>query len=213
MCPALRQATACGYPITVTKQLTLWAERSVIDIHYQLAGLPPGRALRFAVEFNFAGFPPGCADRYFVDAQNRVLADFGQRLDLTGAASLRLVDRWLGLDVGFSATVPAGFWAYPVETVSRSQRGLETNHQSVAVLPHWLVAGDAQGRWEVKFQLSLATAMLPTATTSFSDPTEVWQEETPRRADGSHQYIIDGPHAQPAPKSTTGHYARRVYEG
>ena len=153
-----RRGTAFAQPVTVSKQLTLWADRSTIDIHYELEGLPPGRPWHFAVEFNFAGLPPGCPDRYFVDAQGRVLADLGRRLDLAGAGSLRLVDRWLGLDIGLSTTEAGGIWAFPIQSISRSQRGLEMIQQSVAVVPHWTVVGNAEGRWSVELQLSLVTA-------------------------------------------------------
>jgi hypothetical protein len=210
-----RRGTALGHAITVTKQLTLWADNSVVDIRYELAGLPPGRQLRFAVEFNFAGLPAGCPDRYFVDAQGRVLADFGHRLDLTSAASLRLVDRWQGLDVGLSTSASAGFWAYPIQTLSRSQRGLETIHQSVAVLPHWLVVGDAAGHWSVELQLSLSTSA------AGSTPVAGWQapavaavpHRQPRQRQESTHFIVDGPHHQLPPKTIGSQQPRRVYEG
>jgi hypothetical protein len=53
---------------------------------------------------------------------------------------------------------PTGFWTFPVATVSQSESGIELVHQSVAVLPHWLVRGDSEGRWSVTLQLDLNTA-------------------------------------------------------
>ena len=44
-------------------------------------------------------------------------------------------------------------WAFPVETVSQSEGGFELVHQSVCVQPHWMVSGDAEGRWGVKMRL------------------------------------------------------------
>jgi hypothetical protein len=45
----------------------------------------------------------------------------------------------------------------PSGTDDRSEAGFELIHQSVAVLPHWQVKPDAQGRWSVTLQLSIAT--------------------------------------------------------
>ena len=146
-----------GRGVTVTKEVTLWAQRGH-NVHYELAGLPPGQPLQFAIEFNFAGLPPDSADRYFVDAQNQVVADLGRCVDLPAAPSLRLVDRWQGLDVSLAVSEPAGFWAFPICTTSRSQRGLESIQQSVTVMPHWRIVGDATGQFAVDLQLSIVTS-------------------------------------------------------
>ena len=50
-------------------------------------------------------------------------------------------------------------WAFPIETVSQSEGGFELVHQSVAVLPHWHVHGDANGRWSAALQLIADTSL------------------------------------------------------
>ena len=60
--------------------------------------------------------------------------------------------------MGLKSSRPTGFWTFPIETVSQSEGGFELVHQSVAVLPHWLVTADRDGRWSVTMQLSLDTA-------------------------------------------------------
>ncbi len=208
----VRAGQAWGRSVTVTKQVTLWAESSALDIHYELTGLPPGKPLRFAVEFNFAGLPPACADRYFVDAHNQVLSDLGRKLELVSAPSLRVVDRWLGLDVELSASQPAGFWAFPICSTSRSQRGLETIQQSVAVMSHWLVVGDATGRFVVDLQLSIVTP----STGPHPPLRSTWTAQQPvvasRESASGVQYLVDRPHASLAPKSFgSAPQARRIY--
>ena len=47
--------------------------------------------------------------------------------------------------IGLKASRPSGVWTYPVETVSQSEGGFELVHQSVAVVPHWMVEADASG--------------------------------------------------------------------
>ena len=54
---------------------------------------------------------------------------------------------------------PASIWTYPVETVSQSEGGFELVHQSVAVLPHWIVVPDAEGRWSVTVRLAIDTQL------------------------------------------------------
>ncbi|MEK6248457.1 MAG: DUF1926 domain-containing protein, partial [Planctomycetales bacterium] len=63
----------------------------------------------------------------------------------------------LGLDVGLSCNRPTNFWTFPIATVSQSESGFEAVHQSVVVMPHWLIQGDPQGHWGVSMQLSIDT--------------------------------------------------------
>jgi alpha-amylase len=153
--------TAQGYafdlPIKITKGITLEAESNSLEITYLLEGLPTDRPLHFAVELNFAGLPSGADDRYFYTAARQHLGQLGTRLDLADTQTLGLVDEWLGIDLGLNLSQPAGVWTFPVETVSQSEGGFEAVHQQVCVMPHWLVQGDAEGKWSATIELSLDT--------------------------------------------------------
>ena len=72
---------------------------------------------------------------------------------------LGLVDEWLGIDVKLTTSGPTNFWTWPIETVSQSEGGFELVHQSVVVMPHWHVRGDAQGRWSVTMSLDVDTTL------------------------------------------------------
>jgi alpha-amylase len=154
----VREGNALGVPLKITKGLTLDAGSSVLEIAYLLEGLPQGHPLHFAVELNFAGMPAGADDRYFYDAKRNCLGQLGTQLDLTDVKSLGLTDEWLGIDVSVTASQPTHFWAFPIETVSQSEAGFELIHQSVAVVPHWHVKPDRQGRWAVTLQLAVDTS-------------------------------------------------------
>ena len=52
-----------------------------------------------------------------------------------------------GIDVQLTMNRPSDVWTFPIETVSQSEGGFELVHQSVMVQPHWVVRGDASGRW------------------------------------------------------------------
>lgn len=156
-----RTGNVDGLPIKMIKGVTMQAGSSVLEISYLLEGLPKDRSLLFAPEFNFAGMPSGADDRYFFQGEHR-LGQLGHWQDLHAQTELGLTDEWLGLSVGFQVNQPTHFWSFPVETVSQSEGGFELVHQSVAVLPHWNVQGDADGRWSVTFKLNVDTSLAET---------------------------------------------------
>lgn len=151
-----RDGNAWGIPITVTKAVTMIAGSDRMTITYLLENLPQNRPLHFAIEMNFSGLPSGADDRYFSDGQGNHLGQLGTKLDLADTRFLGLSDRWLGIDVSLDFDRSSGIWAFPIETVSQSEGGFELVHQSVCVQPHWLVTGDADGRWAVQIELTAA---------------------------------------------------------
>jgi 4-alpha-glucanotransferase len=151
------QGSASGVIVKITKGVTLEAGSSALEIAYLLEGLPPGLPLHFAVEFNFAGLPSGIDDRYFYGHARRRFGQLGTRLDRIDENELGLADEWLGIDVNLTFSRPSGLWTFPVESISQSEGGFELVHQSVVVLPHWIVQGDAEGRWSVNINLAIDT--------------------------------------------------------
>jgi alpha-amylase len=154
-----REGAVLGRTVRLTKGLTLNAGESTLEIAYLLENLPADIALHLAPEFNFAGLPSGADDRYFSGGQGQRLGQLGHHLDLAGMSQLGLTDEWLGISVALRFDEPASVWTYPVETVSQSEGGFELVHQSVAVLPHWIVVPDGEGRWSVTMRLSIDTQL------------------------------------------------------
>ncbi len=150
-----KQGNAWGIPLKITKGVTLGSSASALEIAYLVEGIPPEAQFHFGVEFNFAGMPAGADNRYYYDAEGSRLGQLGAELDLREAKTLGLVDEWLGLDILLELDRPSDVWAFPVGTVSQSESGIELVHQSVVVQPHWLIRGDANGRWSVVMRLSL----------------------------------------------------------
>ena len=153
----IRDGHAGDTPVRITKGLTLDAGSDTLQVAYLLENLPADRRLHFAVEMNFAGMPSEAYGRNFHDINGNLLGQLGTKLDLQNVLGLGLADEWLGVNVGLKMSRPTAFWTYPVETVSQSEGGFELVHQSVAVLPHWHIEADHDGRWSVTMQLSLAT--------------------------------------------------------
>ncbi len=150
-----RDGNVWGHPVAMTKGVTMHRGGSELEIAYLLENLPHDRALHFAIEFNFAGMPGNADGRYFHDGAGGSLGQLNSALDLQNVARLNLVDRWLGLEVQLDSDQPGGWWTYPVETVSQSEAGFELVHQSVCVMPHWMVRPDATGCWSVRLKLAV----------------------------------------------------------
>ena len=171
-----RTGNAWGIPFTLSKAVTLEAGSDALEIAYKLEGLPAGFRQHLAVEFNFAGLPAGAGGRFFYDELGRDLGDLGARLDLPHVRSLGLVDDWLDIDARLSFGnasngAATGLWTFPIQSVSQSEGGFELVHQSVVVMPHWIVTPAADGTWKVAMRLDLgrfstrAQAMAATLTT------------------------------------------------
>lgn len=159
-----REGNVYGLPIRLTKAITLEAGKPELAVAYLIEGLPSDRTLLFATEWNFAGLPGGADDRFFSDADGRRLGHLGSRLDIDGCQQLGMTDQWLGVDVQLNINQPSQLWAFPIETVSQSEGGFELVHQSVCLMPHWLVRGDSQGRWSVQLDWTLGAPRVPHVT-------------------------------------------------
>ena len=93
----LRDGTACGMPLRITKGLTLDAGSSTLQVAYLLENLPADQPLHFAVEMNFAGMPANAEGRNFMDIDGKLLGQLGSKLDLANVFGLGLSDEWLGI--------------------------------------------------------------------------------------------------------------------
>ena len=149
-----RDGNVWGVPLKITKGITMSPQNNQIEIAYQLDGIPEGQLLHFGIEFNFAGMPDGQDDRYF-EQSGEIIGQLGDSLELESTNELKLVDKWLGLKVDLQLASPSNVWAFPIQTVSQSESGFELVHQSVVVQPHWIIRGDATGRWTTKMTLGL----------------------------------------------------------
>lgn len=155
----VREGHVQGRPIRVSKGVTLNADEATLEIAYLVENIPTDITLHLSPELNFAGLPAGADDRYFRTPTGGQLGHLGQQLDLHEADGLALVDEWLGIAVELSFDRPTSIWTYPVETVSQSEGGFELVHQSVAVVPHWRLVPDLNGRWSVTMRVDIDTQL------------------------------------------------------
>jgi alpha-amylase len=144
--------------IRIHKTIELKAGSSDLAVTYLLEDLPRDVCLQFAVEINLAAMAGHAPDRYYADLSGSKLGLLDDRLDLPQTSGLALTDEWLDLSVALSWSQAAGLWCFPIETVSQSEGGFEGVYQSSAVIPHWHIAADEAGRWEVSIRWRLDQA-------------------------------------------------------
>lgn len=156
-----REGNAWGIPLKITKALTLQAGSCQLDIAYLIEGLPQDRQLHLALEWNFAGLPVGAEDRYFYTESQGKLATLGTPLDLCELQQIGIRDQWRKLDIGLRFNRPTRLWTHSLGTVSQSEGGFEMVHQSLCVLPHWIIQGDRDGTWSLQMQINIESGNSP----------------------------------------------------
>lgn len=145
---------------TIRKLVMLSSDRpNEILMQYQVSGFPSQLPLHLGIELNFAAMPGGLDDRYFYDQNGTRLGTLDTPLDLRESDRLSLVDEWLGIDASIESTHRGGIWAFPIETISQSEDGFESVHQSVCVVPHWEFVMPESGVWMVELRLVLDTSI------------------------------------------------------
>ena len=155
-----RKGNVWGIPLTLSKAITLSAGSDTVEIGYRLEDLPKNFCQHLAIEFNFAGLPAGTTGRCFRNKEGLDLGHLGTPLDLKETSHLCLEDDWLDIRATLNCSVAsngghAGFWTFPIESVSQSEGGFELIHQSTVVIPHWIVTPDSSGCWQVGMKLSV----------------------------------------------------------
>jgi hypothetical protein len=83
----------------------------------------------------------------------------GSRGTLSHAASLTLVDEWIGCETQIAWNQPGDAGWAPIETVSLSESGYERIYQGSAILVSWPVTLPPSGSWEV--ELSVVPCAIP----------------------------------------------------
>lgn len=142
-------------PLRVGKTFSLKSGSSVVELEYELEN-QAGEMLDlwFGVEFCFSLSAGDAPDRYY-QCEGATIQD--QRLmstgSIEGAASMSLVDEWLGVEVKLSFNQSSRVWRFPIETVSLSEAGFERVYQGSVVFPNWHI--HLEKKWNSRFGLEL----------------------------------------------------------
>jgi alpha-amylase len=153
-----RPGLADGHKLRIRKTIAMAAGNAGLTIDYQFEEIPAEARLHFAVELNLAAMAGHADDRFYSDPSGIRLGMLDARIDLPHSDGISLTDEWLDLRVDLAWSQSGGLWCFPIQTVSQSEGGFERVYQSSAILPHWEVIGDEQGRWSVRIDWTFDSA-------------------------------------------------------
>ncbi len=150
-----RQGKVREESIQVSKEIVASATANALTVRYRLDELPVKPDFYFGIEFNFAGFPPQQHDRYYYHANKKNAGSTDGLIDIVSTDHLGIVDEYLGLDCKIQTSSPAGFWGFPIQTVSQSEAGFELVHQGVTMIAYFQPQPDNARHWEVEVVLKI----------------------------------------------------------
>ncbi|MBI3596713.1 MAG: DUF1926 domain-containing protein [Nitrospirae bacterium] len=139
-----RTGTVKDLSLTVKKDYTLWASQAELAVQYTFhsPGLTPD-ASRLApylwgVELNLTLLAGADPKRYY-RFPGKIVED--TQLCSTGvveeASEVHLVDEWQGIEIRLEFKPAARLWRFPIETISQSEEGMESNYQGSCITALW----------------------------------------------------------------------------
>jgi alpha-amylase/alpha-mannosidase (GH57 family) len=142
-------------PIRLMKQVAIAKDSGDLQVTYTLTNesQEPLR-LRFASEWSFNLLAPSAHDRYYEANGAKLDAPQMNSSGSVASQNLRLVDEYLRLAIGVTATGCSEIIRFPVESVSLSEAGFERIFQGSIVMPVWNIELAAGAIWNA----SLAVA-------------------------------------------------------
>ncbi len=144
-------------PLKITKMVEVDPVEPSLLITYLLENMSGDRMeFSFGVEFNLsmsAGDAPG---RYYLFGGETPAGSLAMKGCFSSQTRAAVVDEDLGLMVSLGLSPGADVWVCPVETVSRSDSGLEKVYQCSTVLPKWGVTLESGMKWEAKIRKSVS---------------------------------------------------------
>ena len=143
-------------PVHVEKVLSLEAGSDSFDSAYVLRN--DGDTLldvRFGIETNW-GFAGGndSHTHMTIGSDRTSLDEIAGSLDVS---ALSLVSQLWNLHADVDVDVPAGIWRFPLESVSASEAGFESNYQGTTVLFLWPILLHRGESWRVNLKFHLRT--------------------------------------------------------
>ena len=125
--------------VRIQKRFAFASDVPGFDVRYEIINRyhEPVRS-RFAVELNL-GLDGACGPGVFLEAAADVRVPLTELGDHPNVTSVALVDENRGYRVILTFHTPAHLWHYPIETISRTPKGLAPVFQGVCLLAWWPV--------------------------------------------------------------------------
>lgn len=124
--------------LTLHKTISMEATGAV-TARYRLETDGEERELQLGIEFDFTVLAPDAVDgrRLVVDARSPGSLDPGAIATQEGARRVSIIGEGAGVNVELEPSLGATLWRFPIETVSRSERGFEPGYQGTALVFVW----------------------------------------------------------------------------
>jgi alpha-amylase len=130
--------------LAVKKDYTLWASQARLSVKYSFHHSQPSThhfqpaPYQWGVELNLTLLAGSDPKRYYrfpgKSVQDTRLCSLGVVEQVT---EVYLVDEWHGIEVHLCCDPPVQLWRFPVETVSRSEEGMELTYQGSCLVALW----------------------------------------------------------------------------
>lgn len=127
------------HPLLIAKSFSVHDTHSDVTVLYRLrSGADQDLSVWFGIEINVSMLAADDPRRYFLFPQ----ADLGKQPMIATVSSdnlsvLDIKDEWNGLTMRLELEPPGSVWTFPVQTVSRSEDGLELTYQGSTIMLHW----------------------------------------------------------------------------
>ena len=143
--------------LTAKKVYTVSASDAVFTVQYAFSNGPEqvqspdqnGHGLLWGVELNLTLLAGSDPKRYYSfsgrDVEGKLLNSRGVLEDLTEA---HLIDEWQGVDICLEFRPAARLWRFPIEMISQSEEGLESNYQGSCLVILWPLTLPLNGKQE-----------------------------------------------------------------
>jgi len=127
------------YTLSMHKVYRVTKRDPTLEVAYAIANREAVPcAVRFGVELNLTLLAGNDPQRYYeMPDQGRVLLH--ERGQCPATDRFSMVDEWSRLRVTLCLEQPGEIWYMPIETVSRSEEGIERTYQGSALLASWLM--------------------------------------------------------------------------
>lgn len=157
-----QQAMVYDLPLRVSKALTMLENSNEVEVTYLIEGLPEGLLLNFGSVWHWDGIGSDSTNQYVHDLAGRRLGSGRRSWYWPQSFGFGLCDVWSGVDLQLKA--PDGC-RLVVSPAARCGASNESGNY-LAVMPHWIIAGDADGRWSTKFNLRVDPAPIDVRNSS-----------------------------------------------
>jgi alpha-amylase len=143
--------------LTAKKVYTVSASDAAFTVQYAFSNGPEqtqspdqnGNSLLWGVELNLTLLAGSDPRRYYSfpgrGVEEKLLNSRGVLEDVTEA---HLIDEWQGVDICLEFKPAARLWRFPIETISQSEEGLESNYQGSCIVILWPLTLPLKGKQE-----------------------------------------------------------------